>query len=571
MYDFLKCKTVNFVVRNIIMIGGMFMHQFHGNLQKNSQLGWFITKDFLRLSQLKGIILTVIVILSFEYLNQRGIGMLHHATIFSLAIYFALFSGGIILGLVSTLMTIVYSFYFFSLPGQLLNFTAANLEKAIITSVTLMITFILGVYIYQQFFQSHHRLRESERKFRNLFLHANDGILLYHLDQGFYPNEIIDVNPRAQLQLGFTKEELLNRSFLDIDQGLDQEQVKLLCSKLRKDKYASIESVHLAKNGEQIPVRLTLQYFKNNGKAAAMCTIRDLREEKIVESLKHEIDEKTQQLKEALRRDQLRTEFFSNVSHELRTPINVIFSTLQLFCLLIEEPMNINQKDSAKKYIHIMKQNCYRLLRLINNIIDLSKIDFGFLELDLKNQDIVYLIESITLSVAEYIENKSIELIFDTDVEEKVIACDPDKIERIMLNLLSNAVKFTPKGGHIEVRLMDENERIKVVVSDTGVGIPQEKMNVLFERFKQINRSLDKDQHSSGIGLSLVKSLVELHGGSIEVVSQLGQGTAFTIYLPGIALQDNENEAESEKHESCGYVEKINVEFSDIYSKESII
>ncbi|HEY8805505.1 MAG TPA: PAS domain-containing protein, partial [Clostridium sp.] len=129
----------------------------------------------------------------------------------------------------------------------------------------------------------------------------------------------------------------------------------------------------------------------------------------------------------------LKTEFFSNLSHELRTPLNVILSALQLLDTFTSGS-DVNDKERRfKKYSNIMKQNCFRQLRLINNMIDITKLDAGFFELDLQDCNIVNVVESVTMSVAEYIKSKSIELIFDTDIEECIISCDPEKIERVIL------------------------------------------------------------------------------------------------------------------------------------------
>ena len=199
------------------------------------------------------------------------------------------------------------------------------------------------------------------------------------------------------------------------------------------------------------------------------------------------------------------------------------------------------------KYIKMMKQNCYRLLRLINNLIDITKIDTGYFHINEINYNIISLIENITLSVADYIENKGMSLIFDTDVEEKIIACDPEKIERIILNLLSNAVKFTPCGGNIIVNIEDNIDNICIRVKDTGRGIPAEKLDSIFERFVQVDKSLARDHEGSGIGLSLVKALVELHGGTISVKSKEGNGTEFIIYIPCKLV-----ESEASDKSACG-------------------
>lgn len=219
------------------------------------------------------------------------------------------------------------------------------------------------------------------------------------------------------------------------------------------------------------------------------------------------------------------------------------------------------------RYIKSLRQNTFRLLRLINNLIDITKIDAGFFELNLVNCNIIQIIEEITLSVANYMEGKNIKLTFDTALEEKFMACDPDKIERIMLNLLSNAVKFTEKQGGIWVNICSKQDSILVSVKDTGIGIAPDKKEVIFERFRQIDKSLNRKCEGSGIGLSLVKSLLELHGGRIWVKSKMGEGSEFVFELPSIVYQEEKREiSDSFKvPEWKSQIQKINIEFSDIY------
>jgi len=293
----------------------------------------------------------------------------------------------------------------------------------------------------------------------------------------------------------------------------------------------------------------------------------DITERKHMEELQKNVDEERKRLNEIKEYDRIIIEFFSNISHELRTPINVIFSALQVHELRLKDCECPNAYADIFKYTKIMKQNCYRLLRLVNNLIDITKIDSGYLEINEINSNIICLVEDITISVADYIENKGLSLIFDTEVEEKIIACDPEKIERIILNLLSNAVKFTPCGGNIMVNIEDGIENICIRVKDTGRGIPADKLNSIFERFIQVDKSLARDHEGSGIGLSIVKYLVELHGGTISVKSKEGYGTEFIIYIPCKLVEgevSNDITYCGVKSGSC--IEKTNIEFSDIYN-----
>ena len=264
--------------------------------------------------------------------------------------------------------------------------------------------------------------------------------------------------------------------------------------------------------------------------------------------------------------DKLRMEFFTNLSHELRTPLTVIFSSLQVIKETLNNSNN-NQSDSNKtnKYLGIMKQNCYRLIRLVNNFIDISKIESECFSLQLQNADIINVVESIVLSSASYIESKDISIIFDTEIEEKFISCDPNIIERIILNLLSNAIKFTPSGGSIKINIYYRNNMIIISVKDTGVGIPIEKQEAIFKRFVQVDKSLSRNREGSGIGLSLVKSLVELHHGTITLISSPNKGSEFIIKLPAEPPTDHKAST-TDNNLNENKAETIKIEFSDIYN-----
>lgn len=270
-------------------------------------------------------------------------------------------------------------------------------------------------------------------------------------------------------------------------------------------------------------------------------------------------------LEEAVQYDKLKTEFIANMSHELRTPLNIIFSTAQLFNILIDKRENLNS-DKIRNYTSSIKQNCYRLLRLVNNLIDMTKIDSGFMKLDLKNQNIIQVAEEITQSTAEYVKSLSRTIIFDTDEEEKIMAFDAEKLERILLNLISNATKFTKPGDKISVNLYDKGNHVVISVKDTGRGIPEEKLSQLFQRFKQVDPLLNRSHEGSGIGLSIVKALVEMHEGTIEVKSKYEEGTEFIICLPAkITSEEHDTEVKSD-YANQSNVKNINIEFSDIYS-----
>jgi signal transduction histidine kinase len=259
------------------------------------------------------------------------------------------------------------------------------------------------------------------------------------------------------------------------------------------------------------------------------------------------------ELRETLKEQE---EFFSNISHEFKTPLNVILSSLQLMGLHTDE-------KAASKYTEIMKLNSYRLLRMINNLIDISEINSGNYALSITRNDIVELVEDISLSVIGYAEKKGVNIVFDTNIEENVIGCDPFIIERILLNLLSNALKFTSMGDMISVTLTEMGEEFSISVKDTGIGIMEENMDTIFERFSQVDKSFTRTNEGSGLGLAIVKALVNFYGGTISTVSQLGKGSEFNVTLP--VKYNYSAECRGRNFDEKSRAEQINIEFSDIY------
>ncbi|WP_425449563.1 sensor histidine kinase [Dethiothermospora halolimnae] len=286
-----------------------------------------------------------------------------------------------------------------------------------------------------------------------------------------------------------------------------------------------------------------------------------------IESLKNKLSYEKQKslLDKKTEYEELRNEFFANISHELKTPLNIIYSTQQMINLYMKNGLIKDNTGKLNRHIKVMKQNCYRLIRLVGNLIDTTKIDTGNYKINLKNYDIVGLIKQIVYSVDDYISNEKINLVFNSDVKTKVIACDPDKIERIILNLLSNSVKFTPKQGDIYVNIYEKNNYICISVKDTGIGIPFEMQESIFERFIQVDKSTKRMTEGSGMGLSLVKSLVDMHSGKIGLKSEPNKGSEFIISLPNVTVDNSSGIKDDIILTPNGNVERINLEFSDIY------
>ena len=365
---------------------------------------------------------------------------------------------------------------------------------------------------------------------------------------------IIKANDSWEKVLGWSKAEIKAMHYSDLIHPDDISILEYLYDSnyiVEEIKYLTIRL--LCKDNTYKWIELSLKYVKD--KNVFMSTGIDVTSRK-------EVEVEKKKLEEAIHLESIRNEFFGNISHEFKTPLNIILGIVQLIDKNIE--LDNITKENLIRHVDIMKQNSYRLLRLVNNLIDISRIDIGYYNLQPSNYNIVKVVEDITLSIAEYVKHKKINLIFNTDVEEITLACDPDKIERVILNLLSNAIKYTDDNGDIYVSLNKVNEDVVVSVKDSGVGIPNDKLELIFDRFGQANDILSRRCEGSGIGLSIVKSIVEMHGGKIDVFSEIGKGSEFVFNIP-IKILEEENVILTCDNKDY-HVEKCNIEFSDIYS-----
>jgi signal transduction histidine kinase len=269
-------------------------------------------------------------------------------------------------------------------------------------------------------------------------------------------------------------------------------------------------------------------------------------------------NERNNELQKAI---EMKDEFLSIISHELRTPLNVISTAMQ--------PINYFSKDElsdkTKEYMSMIRQNTNRQLRLVNNLLDITRANAGRINVNKSNKDIVLLTRAITLSVCNYALQKGITLTFEAAFEKKIIAIDEEKYERILLNLLSNAIKFTKSGKLIKVLVGVKKGYIRIKIKDEGIGIPEEKIDLIFEKFGQVNSSLSRQAEGAGIGLSLVKKFVHALGGNISVESKVSKGSTFTILFPDERIVEEDLKQLEMDFMDNHLVEVTKVEFSDIY------
>lgn len=259
-------------------------------------------------------------------------------------------------------------------------------------------------------------------------------------------------------------------------------------------------------------------------------------------------------------KNRLITDFFTNISHEFKTPLSIILVNLQLM------EYRMKNQDAAGnglgKAVGVMRQNAFRLLRLIGNLLDVTKIDAGFMKARLVSTDIVELVRSLAESVGDIAGSAGLEVRFECDCQSRTVPLDCEKMERIILNLLSNAIKHTPSGGSIEVRMQCGQDHVRISVHDNGEGIPYDRQDIIFDRFRQANTSLTRSSEGCGIGLSLTKSLVELMKGRIWFTSSPGAGSEFFVELP---VQVECCLQRLPEVEGLPLAKKLEMEFSDIH------
>lgn len=408
-------------------------------------------------------------------------------------------------------------------------------------------------------------LRESENRYRGLVDRLPIGLFRAKLT-----GQILSINPTGAFILGYPdSEELLKVNIINflytysIDNGLEQFIIENIHN------LNNFETQIQCYNGKIIWVQIDSYIVYDSKEQGEFFegSIQDITERKQTEAKVKEQQkllfksekEKREALEKALI---MKDEFISLISHELKTPLNVIYSAIQLIeCIYFDKI-----PGRVQELVGNIKQNTFRQLRLANNLLDITRMNSQEIKLNMKNIDIVFLSKVITQSVELYVNQKNIKISFKSNVESKIISIDEEKYERIILNILSNAIKFTKNGGEITV-IFNENRKsnlVEIKVTDTGIGIPKDKQELIFERFGQVDSNLSRQAEGTGIGLSLVKSLVNVLEGTIEVESEVGMGSTFIITLP-VKKESLDNEPEACLDVDTRLVSEIKVEFSDIY------
>ena len=393
---------------------------------------------------------------------------------------------------------------------------------------------------------------KSEEKYRFLYNSIDEGFaivdVIFDKENKPYDFRYVELNPAYEKLTGIKGKDVI---------GKTAKELKLDFEDYRYETFGKVavtgESIRSINEAKSLNIWADEYVFKI-----------DLEKDNRIGILFSDITEKVMHDRKMEELMKMQDDLYVNVSHEFKTPLNVIFAANQVMDMYLKSEFLEDKRDELINYNKSIKQNCYRITRLANNSVDLSKSNSGLLKIKLNNVNIVAVVENIVQSVSEYVKSKELKIIFDTNVEEKIIACDPDIIERVMLNLISNAIKFSNQNGKIFVNVLSKEKTVKIQVKDTGIGIEKQHLNNIFNNFYQENKELSRKAEGSGIGLSLTKALITLHGGNISVESEVNKGTVFMFELPARTIEGPEFK---EKNYSINKkVETIKIEFSDIYS-----
>jgi PAS domain S-box-containing protein len=341
---------------------------------------------------------------------------------------------------------------------------------------------------------------------------SDDAIVSKDLD-----GVVLTWNPAAERMLGYSAEEMIGRSIRTIIPPDRQREEDEVLSRIRRgESIDHYETVRMRKDGTLVEVSLSVSPVRApSGEIIGASKIaRDVSEQKRV-------------LRELEAANRSKEEFLANLSHELRTPLNAILGYARILRTPGMDPA------AHARAAAVIERNANMLAKLVSDVLDISRIAAGKTRLNLRKCDIVAVIDAALDVVGPGATAKAIRLERDVPVKAATILADPDRIQQVLWNLLANAVKFTPRGGHITVRLRINPTEAVIAVSDTGTGIDPSVLPYIFQRFRQGDHKNGREQPGLGLGLALVRHFVELHGGRVTASSEgPGRGATFVVMLP---------------------------------------
>lgn len=361
---------------------------------------------------------------------------------------------------------------------------------------------------------------------------------------------IMSWNPAAERLFGYSAAEAIGQNIrLIIPHDRWGEEDEVLARIGRGERVDHFETIRRAKDGKLLNISLTVSPVKDrSGKIVGASKVaRDITDRKRAEAeLERLLASEKQLRRQAEEASRLKDEFLAVVSHELRSPLNAITGWASL--LLMRQ-----LDDRTKHAIETILRNAQTQTQLVADLLDVSRIVTGQLRLKVRSFQLIPVIEAAIEVVRPASNAKSIRIETILDPSAGPIAGDPDRMQQIFWNLLSNAVKFTPKGGRIQVRLQRINSHVEVVVSDTGRGVDPKLLPFIFERFRQGDSSTTREHGGLGLGLAIVRHLVELHGGVVNAYSDgVGKGAEFIVQLPTLVSARTSQPGEERVHPSAG-------------------
>lgn len=373
------------------------------------------------------------------------------------------------------------------------------------------------------------RVKQRTTEVQDLYDNAPTGY--YSLDAA---GQFVAINQTALNWLGYTRAEMLGHSFEHFVTGRSADFFAAAAAELKQSgQVLNIECEMKRKDGSTFPVLLnSVAVLDAHGNyLQSRSTIFDNTERKAAEeALRFSRDQLSVANIALQKASQAKTEFLANMSHELRTPLNGILGMAEILLEEIRGPLN----DRQRRMVAVVESSGKHLLSLINDILDLSKIEAGKLDLNFEQIIVVDVCQTSLAFIKEPAAKKGIKVTFDLDPQVVTLRADVRRLKQILINLLSNAVKFTPSAGNVTLQVRGDAHRrtIDFAVIDTGIGIAEADLKRLFSPFTQVDTSLTRAHEGTGLGLALVMELVELHGGSINVQSEVGKGSIFTVSIP---------------------------------------